>query len=157
MRKEIFITIEKGRDQGKVFKVVEMSATAIEKWAGRALLVLVAGNAEVDVRELRRTSNAAALLTALKGSLSSLEWARVEPLLDALVPQISAVPDPNRRDAVIPLTLTNIDHHIEDVATLVRLRGEVLRLSLDFFAEGGSFLSRLGEALAQQGSPTTRI
>ena len=150
MRKEVFITIEKGRDQGKTFKITEMSASAIEKWAGQALLAIMKGNADINVSDLRQTSQTAALLTAVKGAFFSLEWHEVQPLMDALLPQIRFVPDAAKPDMTMPLTPATVDAHIEDVATLVRLRGEVLKLSLDFFIQGESFLSRLGAGLAQK-------
>lgn len=149
MRKEVFITIEKGRDQGKTFKITEMSASAIEKWAGQALLTIMKGNTDINVTELQQTSNTAALLTAVQGALFGLEWHAVQPLMDALLPQIRFVPDAAKPDLTMPLTPATVDAHIEDVGTLIRLRGEVLKLSLDFFIQGESFLSRLGAALAQ--------
>ena len=36
------ITIETGRDAGKVYRVTEMPASKLEKWAARALLALFA-------------------------------------------------------------------------------------------------------------------
>ena len=62
MRKEITITIESGRDVGKSFHVTEMSASQVEKWAARALLVLMGGNGQMDaaVKGLSKTSSASA-------------------------------------------------------------------------------------------------
>lgn len=151
MRKEITITIESGRDEGKTFHVTEMSASHMEKWAARALLVVLGGNGHVDktqVQDLAKTSNASALVSVGLGALSSVNWDKVEPLYDELLPQVSIVPDADKPNVKIPLRPANVDNHIEDVTTLVRLRGEVLKLSLDFFGTGGGFAFRLSELLA---------
>lgn len=158
MRKENTITIESGRDAGKSFHIVEMSASQVEKWAARALLVLMGGNGQMDaaVKGLSKTSSASALVSVGLGALSNVSWDKVEPLYDELLPQVAIMPDADKPNAKITLRPANVDNHVEDVATLVRLRGEVLKLSLDFFDNGGGFASRLSGLLAPlQDSQTT--
>lgn len=159
MRKEAIITIDSGRDAGKTFHVSEMSASHVEKWAARALLVVLGGNGQMDnaqVKDLAKTSNASALVSVGLGALSTVSWEKVEPLYDELLPQVAIMPDADKPSVKITLRPANVDNHVEDVATLVRLRGEVLKLSLDFFGEGGGFASRLSELLAPlQGSQIT--
>lgn len=40
MLKSVEITVEEGRDKGKKFKITEMPAVKMDKWATKALLIL---------------------------------------------------------------------------------------------------------------------
>lgn len=160
MKDPILITITEGPDAGKVFRVRQMSAATTEEWAGRALLALFnASGGRTDaasLMETAKTSQTAALMQALS-ALSGLRWETAKPLLDMLLGQIDRVPNPEKPHAVVPLTPNNVDAHIEDVKTLLRLRGEALRLSLDFFDTAAPFLRGLGAGLpglSPQPSPT---
>lgn len=140
------ITITTGRDAGKVYKVTEMPASRLEKWAARALLALFAGNVPVDVAQMARGSNAAALVSSVMSGLGSLRWDDVEPLYDELLTCVARVPDPARPDAVVQLVPDNIDMHVRDMATLLRLRAAVLEVCFDFFGTDGGLFSRLTTA-----------
>lgn len=143
MRDPLMITIESGADAGKTFRARQMSAGKTEEWAGRALLAVLGspgGRADASqLMETAQTSRGAALWQAMAGGIASLGWDQVKPLLDMLLGQIDRVPNPEKPSVVIPLTPANLDNHIQDVRTLLRLRGEVLRLSLDFFGDAGSW------------------
>lgn len=147
------ITMDKGRDAGKTYQVREMPVSRLEKWAMRALLAIFGADtpAELpsDVSRLAAGSNAAALVSAGLRGLSSLRWELVEPLYDELLGQIDVVPDVDKPAVVLRLHKGNLDNHVEDVATIVRLRGEVLGLSLNFLSDGGDWTSRLS-AMARQ-------
>lgn len=151
MKDPIMITIPDGPDAGKTFRVRQMSASTTEEWAGRALLaILNASGGRADAAQLMetaKTSQTAALMQALSG-LAGLRWETAKPLLDMLLGQIDRVPNPERPDVVVRLTPNNADAHIEDVKTLLRLRGEALRLSLDFFDTAAPFLRDLGAGLS---------
>lgn len=155
MRDPLHITIEDGPDAGKTFRVRQMSAGRTEEWAGRALLaVLSSPGGRADASQLMdtaKTSQGAALWQALAGGLSSLSWEQVKPLLDMLLGQIDRVPDADKPAVVVPLTPANLDNHIADVRTLLRLRGEALRLSLDFFGVAGGWISGAGAVPPRQG------
>ena len=64
MLKSVDITIEEGRDKGKRFKITEMPAVKMDKWATKALLILgKSGNAfnlaQINLEELLKSlSNA---------------------------------------------------------------------------------------------------
>ena len=150
------ITIETGRDAGKVYKVTEMPASKLEKWAARALLALFAGDVPADVVQMARGSNAAALVGNVMSGLGSLRWEDVEPLYDELLTCVARVPDPGRPEVVVPLVPANIDAHVQDVTTLWRLRAEALELCFGFFGIGGGLSSRLRDALHPQASGTTK-
>lgn len=160
MKDPILITITEGPDAGKVFRVRQMSAATTEEWAGRALLALLnasGGRADAaSLMETAKTSQTAALMQALSG-LSGLSWETAKPLLDMLLGQIDRVQNPEKPDVVVRLSPDNVNAHIEDVKTLLRLRGEALRLSLDFFDTAAPFLQGLGaglSGLSPQASPT---
>ena len=95
------ITIETGRDAGKVYRVTEMPASKLEKWAARALLALFAGDVPADVVQMARGSNAAALVGNVMSGLGSLRWEDVEPLYDELLTCVARVPDPGRPEVVV--------------------------------------------------------
>lgn len=155
MLQEKVITIDQGRDQGKTFRVREMPVSRLEKWCGRALLAAFGSRAPANVAELAQSSNAAALATAGLSALSGVTWEAAEPLYDALLEWIDRIPDPNRPRAVIRLCPANLDAHVEDMTTIVRLRGEVLGLSLGFLAGGVDWTSRLSALLAPRTCVTT--
>lgn len=150
------ITIETGRDAGKVYKVTEMPASKLEKWAARALLALFAGDVPADVVQMARGSNAAALVGNVMSGLGSLRWADVEPLYDELLTCVARVPDPGHPEVVVPLVPANVDAHVQDVTTLWRLRAEALELCFGFFGIGGGLSSRLRDALHPQPSGITK-
>lgn len=150
------ITIETGRDAGKVYRVTEMPASKLEKWAARALLALFAGDVPADVVQMARGSNAAALVGNVMSGLGSLRWEDVEPLYDELLTCVARVPDPGRPEVVVQLVAANVDAHVQDVTTLWRLRAEALELCFGFFGIGGGLSSRLRDALHPQASGTTK-
>lgn len=150
------ITIETGRDAGKVYKVTEMPASKLEKWAARALLALFAGDVPADVVQMARGSNAAALVGNVMAGLGSLRWEDVEPLYDELLTCVARVPDPGRPEVVVPLVPANVDAHVQDVTTLWRLRAEALEVCFDFFGRDGGLYSRLTTAADRLTSGTTK-
>ena len=93
MLNEKIISIDKGRDAGKTFKVKEMPVTKLEKWAARALLAVFGSEMPADIRTLSASSNTAALLSAGLRGLSGLRWEQAEPLYDELLGQISRTPE----------------------------------------------------------------
>lgn len=124
MLKSEDIVIESGRDKGKKFKITEMPATKMDKWATKALLILgkqgTAFNlAQLDLEELLR-------------GLSNADYAGVEPLLEELLSCASF-----ERDGVsMTMTSSIADGIIEDWTTLFRLRIEALKLNLGFLEQG---------------------
>lgn len=138
MRKHKTITITAGRDEGKSFLIVEKSAFEAEKWATRALMALSQSGAQVADDAIR--AGAVGILIAGLDAFKALPFDLAEPLLDEMMGCISFVPDVSKvnpetqRPITRPLMLGD-DHNdgdIEDVATLLKLRSEVLELHLGF-------------------------
>ena len=137
MRKEKTITLD---DRGKklTFRIKEMSATGLESWIIRAML-LVGGNKGKGGESVK---NAADFINAdgLR-LLSSLDYGKAKPLLDELLACCTRI------DGGIEQLCTpdSVDGYIEDVKTLFTLRMEALKLNLDFLAQESLSGSQKGE------------
>jgi hypothetical protein len=132
MRKTAIITIDSpGRDFGKVFELTEMSATKAEKWATRALLALLRSGVEVpeDIASAGLAGVAAMGIKAFGG----INYADAEPLLAEMMSCVVVIPDPSRPQVKRPI---RTDDDIEEVATLLRLREEVITLHTGFSFQG---------------------
>lgn len=126
MRKEKIITLD---DRGKklTFKIREMSATGLESWIIRAMLLIGADKTKgrTDIK------NAADFIkTDGLQLISSLDYEKARPLLDELLACCSRI-DGGIEQLCTPET---VDGYIEDVKTLIALRMEALKLNLDFLA-----------------------
>lgn len=140
MRKEKVITIEEGRDKGKKFKVIEMSAYSADCWATRALMVILSSGAElpdgVDRDNLQGIQGLSMVLKyGLKG-LTSSSYDTVKPLLDELLGCCYFLPD--GASTTVQLTPSSVDGIIEDMSTLFKLKMEAFTIHFDFLAGGES-------------------
>ena len=79
MRKEKEVRIEEGRDAGKVFKITEMPAFQMDRWATRALIAL--GRAKKGGIATLGSMSIDELLSAL----SEVDYQIAEPLLQELI------------------------------------------------------------------------
>lgn len=129
MRKEITITLD-DRGNPLTFKIREMSATHLESWLMRALLLL-AGNVDMDGVQDMDKAGKFLLANGLKG-LANVEYEKAQPLLDELLSCCSRVVDGMEQKC----TPATVDGFIQDVKTLFNLRVEALKLNLDFFGQG---------------------
>jgi len=131
MRKEIEITIEEGRDAGKTFKVTEMSAVQMDRWAMKALCLFGKGGTSViDVLKMS--------ITDLLDSFFKLDYEKAEPLLNELLACASF-----KKDGVyVNMSGSLVDSVVEDSSTLSRLRYEALKLCFGFFVQGGESESK---------------
>lgn len=127
-RKTINYTVEaEGRDKGKTFVITEMDAAQAEAWAFRALLAIMANNAELP-DGLERMGIAAMVEVGIK-ALSGLKWETAKPLLDEMMECVEFSPDPLKPHVTRKL----FDGDIEELMTRVKLRGEIWKLHTDFF------------------------
>ena len=132
-RKTVTITIEeKNRDHGKKFKITEMSAVALDKWASKALLALANSSADLPLDDAIGIQGWAKLVdkSFLFKIFSQLKYELARPLYDELLSccaYIDGVTATGRE-----LSISNADEIIEELSTLFKLRWEVLKLSFDF-------------------------
>lgn len=122
-------TVE-GRDNGKVYQITEMSAFQAEKWAARALLALAGSGVEIPEDVAREGMLAVARVGF--SMLGGAKFADVDPLLDEMLDCVKIVRDPKRPDLAWPINRHEDADDIEEVTTLAWLRGEVLRVHVDF-------------------------
>lgn len=127
MRKTVNFTVTaEGRDQGKTFVLTEMSASAAEKWAARALLVL--SRSGMDIPENIQEAGLAGIAVLGLRALGRITYAEAEPLLDEMFRCIQIMPDRARPEIV----RAPVEEDIEEVATRLKLRAEVLELHTGF-------------------------
>jgi hypothetical protein len=130
-RKEIIITIDDdGRDRGKAFTIRELSAMKAERWAARALLALM--HSGIDVPEDVADAGFAGIAAIGVRAFAGVDFAEAEPLMAEMLTCCQIIPDPSRPQVHRPI----IEDDIEEVATLLRLREEILSLHLGFSIAG---------------------
>lgn len=129
MRKTLTVTAQEGRDKelNKKFLLTEMSAMRAEKWATRVLIALI--NSGLDLTSDEAGAGMAGLASvvnrgAFKFSGTGISFAELEPLLDEMMTCVQIAEPKITRD------LTEDD--VEEVATLLLLRSEVLKLHTGF-------------------------
>lgn len=126
-----------GRDTGKQFLITEMPADQGERWAMRALLALSRGGIEIPegLFEQGFAGFAAfvpyALVIGLK-SLHGAQWTEVQPLLDEMMLCVQFVPPgTNAAPELLQPLWEGVNCQVEEVATRLYLRKEVLGLHVD--------------------------
>jgi hypothetical protein len=133
--KEVTIPDDGGRDAGKTFILTELPASQAEKWAARVWLGLARSGSSFRPTEEDAASGLAGVATALVRQgvslFSNMQWHDFEPLMDEMW-QCVRIKD------VLPGGKPNVrqiyeDHDIEELATRLLLRMEVLKLHVDFF------------------------
>jgi hypothetical protein len=130
-RKEKQITISaEGRDKGKLFFIRELPARAAEKWASKVLFALM--NAGVQVPDNIRSFGLAALVGIGISALGKIPFEAAEPLLEEMMGCVTYHPDPNNKDISRPYERF-VESDIEEVATIILLRKEIIKLHTDFF------------------------
>lgn len=163
MRKHKVVTIDsEGRDRGKSFLVVEKSAFETERWATRALLAL--SRSGIDIPEGALEAGALGVLLAGMSGFQKLTYEDAEPLLEEMIGCIHFVPDAVKKDPLTGRPLSRAllrgdeanDGDIEEMGTLLKLRGEALELHLGFSVTAA--LSTLAAAATsnQRATPTSR-
>lgn len=129
MRKTAMYPVEeKGRDQGKVFLLTEMTARQGEEWAMKVLLALMASN--VNLPEGFENLGMAALAQMGLKALTGLKWEVLEPLLSEMMQNIEIIPDPAKTNVHRAL----VEDDIEEILTRLKLRAEVWNLNMGFLA-----------------------
>jgi hypothetical protein len=123
----------RNRDKGKIFKITEWSADRAERWALRALLAANKGGGELPLDLSGIGMEGIAIIginTFLRGNVES---EILLPLLDELLECVAIIRDPKHPEVVTPIVAAD---DIEEIATRMWLRGEVLSLHLNFSVSG---------------------
>ncbi|OYV50517.1 MAG: hypothetical protein B7X10_01255 [Burkholderiales bacterium 21-58-4] len=131
MRKSTTFTVnDDGRDNGKVFKITEMSADGAERWALRAFFALM--NAGVDIPEDIASMGLAGVAQIGLKALTRIPFEAAEPLLQDMMDCVQLIPDPSKPNVLRAL----IDGDIEEVMTRLQLRKAVFDIHVEFLKLG---------------------
>lgn len=122
---EKYTVVDEGRDKGKTFQITELPAREAERWALRALLAMSRNGVDLPADAL--DSGFASLAIMGLNMLGNIKPEDAYELMDKMLECIQYVPDGK---GLQPRPLVESD--IEEVATLIRLRGEVLKLHAGF-------------------------
>lgn len=151
--KDVLITAE-GRDKGKTFLLTEMPASQAEKWACRAMLL--AAQAGVDI-DNAMSGFAGLVIAGIQTVMGGIKFGDLEPLMDEMFGCIQVRPDPRNPNPERALLVRKLmEDDIEEVATRLQLRGEVLELHLGFtLADARSKLAMTAPAAGSPPTPTS--
>lgn len=154
---QIVVMTSDDRDKGKTFLIAEMPPRQAEKWAARVLFAIAkSGGDDRDAEEVASGGMAGLAAVGLR-SLTRVDFAEAEPLLDEMLSCVQFIPDPSKIDQFTGKPLArpvDWENDVEEVATIVQLRSEVVEVHTGFSV--AAFLSRLGMAAkAKLNSPDT--
>lgn len=122
----------RNRDLNKIFKITEWPAARAERWALRMLLATNKGGGELPLNLAGLGMEGIAIIginTFLRGNISDDV---LLPLIDELLECVEAIRDIKHPEIATKLTPDDI----EEPATRMWLRGEVLSLHLNFSVAG---------------------
>ena len=152
---------EPGRDQGKLFKITEMSAFDTEEWAERSINAILRNANKEDIsfliplvytyvqeatiessyEELMEKNDEGMvkiqqatekLAVYLSSLFFSLPYDDLKIVVKTLFDCCSIYLNPGQNDLVEPI-LNNPNHYIEEVSTIIALKREAFKLHTDFF------------------------
>lgn len=132
MRRVKRITVTSGdaktnRDFGKTFEITEKPAEETEEWCARALLGIGGGRMDIP-EELMNFPSAAIIVIGGARALVSMSFEDAKPLMAEMMACVKLCPDPAN-----PAVVRNLmPGEIEEPATLIAIRKEVLELHLGF-------------------------
>lgn len=133
MRNEAQVTITRdGRDKGKVFVIREMPAMQATEWFDRAMQFVARSGIDVppDIFEHGPAGFAVIGIGAAMSAVGRAAYPDVKPLLEELMGCVVSLRSPNTAvDITMPAAIMG---QIEEVATILQLREEVLSLHLGF-------------------------
>ena len=158
MRKEKLVRIDApGRDSGKVFRIKEAPAVLAESWLNRGLLA--AGNAGfLNAANLVASAQAGDWISTAAAVIAGMQWQEAQQLLAEMFSTcVQMVPDPTK-DFTRPLVENGSDgDDIEEVATRLRLRSEVIEIHTGFSIAAALSTSRSSQTTAAgSDGPTTQ-
>lgn len=142
MRKTKEIKIETAnRDQGKRFRITEMPARQLERWATRAICALLNSGAElpegIEAEDLQGTVGMAKIVSLGIKAFAQVKYELAEPLYGELLSCCEYL-GTGAESISRPLSDDNADEVIEEMSTLFTLRKEAFNLHFSFFETGGN-------------------
>ena len=147
MRKTSEFHATKGRDNGKVFKLEELSADAAEWWAIKCFLAI--GNSGLDVPDELASQGMAGLVAFGVQALFKLKQEDAKPLLDEMMQCVKLKSSGN-------IVRELVSDDIEEVMTRFELRKAVIDLHTGFFSNDDQSTTA-PERKAPSNSSTTLI
>lgn len=139
-RKTSNFTATDGRDQGKRFRITEMSAARSEEWAARALFAVMQSGVDVDDDVMKAGLSGLAAI-GIK-ALTKVPFELAKPLFDEMMTCVQYEFSAGQAGGVRDL----IEDDIEEVATRLKLRKAVLDLHLEFFTGAAQSKQASGSA-----------
>lgn len=130
MRNEKIIELE-DRGNKLTFKIREMSATQLEDWTMRAVLVLAGAGSDIPASGGVEGIGKYLAEHGL-AAIGNVDYAKAKPLLDEMLGCCYRVID-RMEERVTPETA---DAYIKDMTTLFKLRVEALKTNFSFFGNG---------------------
>lgn len=134
-RKNIIVTVPADmpgptqRDAGKMYFIEEWPAARAERWADQMALALIRSNAQLSM-DMRGIGMEGIAILGINAMLAGgIDGSQALPLWDELLQCVKIIRDPKRPDFPQPIVS---DDDIEEVATRIWLRSEVLRLHTGF-------------------------
>lgn len=118
----------RNRDLNKIFRITEWPASKAENWGLRMMLAANRGAGELPLNIGGIGMEGIAIIGINAFLRGNVDPDTLLPLLDELIECVTIVRDENRKDVATQL----MDGDIEEVATRMWLRGEVLTLHLNF-------------------------
>lgn len=150
--KKVQIT-EEGRDKGKTFLITEMPAARAERWAMRALMAVA--DAGIDLPEAAAGAGMAGIAVLGIRAVFSIPFEKAEPLMNEMMTCVAFMWDA-RKDLTRPLVDDGSDEDdIEEVATRLSLRSEVLELHTGFSVAAAISESLTAATSSDQSGETT--
>ncbi len=130
--KQIIISSENpnNRDKGKLFIITEMSAMDAERWASDALHGLAQSG--IGLPEDFRNAGTAVIAQIGIKALGGMPAETLHNLMDRMMQCVSYVPDPQKPMINRIPDGKVVQDDIEEISTLVRLRGEWFSLQTGF-------------------------
>ena len=136
MRNEKIIELE-DRGNKLTFKIREMSATQLEDWTMRAVLVLAGAGSDIPASGGVEGIGKYLAEHGL-AAIGNVDYAKAKPLLDEMLGCCYRVID-RMEERVTPETA---DAYISDMSTLFKLRVEALKTNFRFFGNGSPSASQ---------------
>ena len=107
-----------------------MSAIAAEKWADRLFIALKGTTGSVP-REMMHLGIVAVAVRGINTFLAAdIDWSKFEPLLDEMMACVKIIRDKSHPEVATDILEATDD--IEEVQTILWLRGEILRVHTGF-------------------------